>query len=137
MSHRPDLSSPPSPEQMSAPTPKPSGSPTQSGGFDANRPTIISLLYLGSIITGFSGLIGIVLAHVWSGEDNPDWMASHYTFLIRTFWIGFAASVLLAITIIGLIVVWVPFIWVAVRSIVSLVNAQKQQPMPDPKSWLI
>jgi len=43
----------------------------------------------------------------------------------------------LLITIIGLIVVWVPFIWVAVRSIVSLINAQKQEPMPDPKSWLI
>ncbi|MEP2735547.1 MAG: DUF4870 domain-containing protein [Erythrobacter sp.] len=123
------------------PTPKPSGSPTPSaGGFDANRPTIISLLYLGSFITGISGLVGIVLAHVWSGEEQEPWLASHYTYLIRTFWIGFVASIIgvvLSIVLIGIPLLMATAVWVGVRSIMSLIKAQKQEPMPDPETFLI
>ncbi len=122
------------------PAPKPSGSPTPNNGFDANRPTIISLLYLGSYFTGISGLVGIVLAHVWSGEDNPEWMASHLTYLIRTFWIGFLASIVgivLSIVLIGIPILMAAAIWVAVRSIMSIIKAQKQEPMPDPETLLI
>ncbi len=39
--------------------------PAQPGGFDLNHPTIISLLYLGSFITGITGIVGIVLAYIW------------------------------------------------------------------------
>lgn len=122
------------------PTPKPSGSPVQSGGFDANRPTIISLCYLGSFITGISGLVGIVLAHVWSGEEQEPWMASHFTYLIRTFWIGFVASivgVVLSIVLIGIPLLMATAVWVGVRSVMSLIKAQKQEPMPDPETLLI
>ena len=37
---------------------------TSNTGFEFNQPTIISLLYLGSFVTGISGLVGVVLAHV-------------------------------------------------------------------------
>lgn len=123
-----------------SPAPKPSGSPTPSGGFDANRPTIISLCYLGSYITGISGLVGIVLAHVWQGEDNPEWMASHLTYLIRTFWIGVLASIVgivLSVVLIGIPILLAAAVWVGVRSIMSLIKAQKQEPMPDPQTLLI
>jgi uncharacterized membrane protein len=109
---------------------------TTSGGFDFNQPTIISLCYLGSFITGLSGLVGIILAHVWQGENQAEWAASHFTYLIRTFWIGLAVSVVLTITIIGMIALPLPMIWVAVRSVMSLIKAQKQEPMPDPKTLL-
>lgn len=110
--------------------------PTNSGGFDFNQPTIISLCYLGSFITGISGLVGIVLAHVWQGDNQANWAASHFTYLIRTFWIGIAVSILLTITIIGMIALPLPAIWVGVRSVMSLIKAQKQEPMPDPKTLL-
>lgn len=121
------------------PAPKPSGSPTPAGGFDANRPTIISLLYLGSFITGISGLVGIVLAHVWSGESDDAWTASHYQYLIRTFWIGFLASIIgvvLSIVLIGIPILMATAVWVGVRSVMSLIKAQKQEPMPDPETLL-
>lgn len=123
-----------------SPAPKPSDSPTPAGGFDANRPTIISLCYLGSYITGISGLVGIVLAHVWQGEDNPEWMASHLTYLIRTFWIGLIAmivGIVLSIVLIGVPILLAAAVWVGVRSIMSLIKAQKQEPMPDPQTLLI
>ncbi|MEL7198126.1 MAG: hypothetical protein AAGL10_07400 [Pseudomonadota bacterium] len=113
--------------------------PTTNSGFDFNQPTIISLLYLGSFVTGISGLIGIVLAHVWQGENGDDWAASHFTYLITTFWVGFAASIIASIltfVLIGLLLFPLIFIWVGVRSVMSLIKAQRQEPMPDPKTLL-
>ena len=116
------------------------GPPVQSGGFDANRPTIISLLYVLSFATGITGIIGIVLAHVWGGEPEADWQRSHYSYLIRTFWFGLLASVVagvLSIVLIGLLLFPLIAIWFGVRSVMSLVKAQKREPMPDPETlWI-
>ena len=85
----------PATRQTDTATPPPATAPqgqqqVTNSGFDFNQPTIISLLFLGSYFTGFSGLVGIVLAHVWQGDNSEEWAASHFTYLIRTFWIGFA-----------------------------------------------
>lgn len=113
--------------------------PRPNSGFDFNQPTIINLLYLGSFVTGFSGLVGIVLAHVWQGDNQEEWAKSHFTYMIRTFWIGFIASIvasLLMIVLIGFLLLPIIAIWFGVRSVMSLVKAQKQEPMPDPETLL-
>lgn len=112
---------------------------TTNNGFDLNQPTIIALCYLGSFVTGFSGLVGIVLAHVWQGDNDAEWAASHFTYLIRTFWIGligFIIAGVLSIVLIGLLLMPLIAIWVGVRSVMSLIKAQKQEPMPDPQTLL-
>ena len=122
------------------PATRPEGrAPARADGFDANRPTIVSLLYLASFVTGITGLVGIVLAHVWKGEPHESWMTSHYTYLIRTFWIGFAASIVaavLSVILIGMLLFPIIAIWVGVRSVLSLLKAQKHEPMPDPQTLL-
>jgi len=113
--------------------------PANNSGFDFNQPTIISLCYLGSFVTGITGLVGVVLAHVWQGENKDNWAGSHLTYLIRTFWIGFAASILamiLSFVLIGFLLFPLIAIWVGVRSVMSLIKAQKQEPMPDPQTLL-
>ncbi|MEP0390647.1 MAG: hypothetical protein ABJ205_07745 [Erythrobacter sp.] len=110
-----------------------------NGGFDFNQPTIISLCYLASFVTGITGLVGIVLAHVWSGESKDDWSASHFSYLIRTFWFGFAGFVIagvLSFVFIGILLMPLIAIWVGVRSVMSLLKAQKQEPMPDPNTLM-
>ena len=110
-----------------------------NSGFDFNQPTIINLLYLGSFITGFSGLVGIVLAHVWQGENQEEWARSHFTYMIRTFWISFAASIVAFVLIfflIGIFLFPLIAIWFGVRSVMSLVKAQRREPMPDPETLL-
>lgn len=118
---------------------QPKPTPPANGGFDLNNPTIISLLYLGSFITGITGLVGIVLAYVWRADQEP-WAASHFTFLIRTFWIGLLASfvsALLVIILIGIPMLIAVSVWFAVRSVVSIVKAQRREPMPNPETWWI
>lgn len=118
---------------------KPATSGTSSG-FDLNQPTIISLLYLASFVSGFTGIVGVVLAFIWRGETKAEWEASHYQYLINTFWIGLAGSILgviLTIVLIGIPLLIAVAVLVIIRSVMSLVAAQKREPMPNPGSWLI
>ena len=118
--------------------PKPEATPT--GGFDFNRPTIIGLLFVGSYLTGISCLIGLVLAYVWKSEPHQPWEATHYTYLIRTFWLALAAIFIGIITLIigiGFLILFAVGIWALVRVILSLVKAQQRAPMPDPMTLLV
>lgn len=115
-------------------TPQP---PAQPAGFDFNRPTIISLLYLASFISGVTGIVGVVLAHIWRGDSPAGWEQSHFTYLIRTFWfglIGMIIGIVLSIVLIGIPIIIAVSVWVIIRSVVSLLKAQKHEPMPDPET---
>lgn len=118
--------------------PKPTPTPVNAG-FEFNNPTIISLLYLASFITGITAIVGVVLAFVWRGEARADWEASHYQYLINTFWIGLVGSIagfVLMIVLIGFLVLMAVAVLVVVRCVMSLLNAQKHAPMPNPSTWL-
>lgn len=128
---------PPTSEPVAA---SPATPPVTAASFDFNRPTIISLLYLASCVVGFTGLIGLVLGYVWKGEPHEGWEDSHFTYLIRTFWIGLlgiAVSVILTLVLIGIFTGIAVGIWILVRSVMSLLKAQKREPMPDPQTWMI
>ena len=116
------------------------GPPATSGGFDLNRPTIISLLYLISFATGITGIVGIIMAHVWAGEPEAEWQKSHYQYLIRTFWFGVLGTIIggvLMLVVIGMFILPLVAIWFGIRSVMSLVKAQRQEPMPDPTTlWI-
>ena len=122
-----------------APAQQTTAQQTTTAGFDFNRPTIISLLYLSSFVLGLTVIIGVVLAYVWKGEPHADWETSHYDYLIRTFWIGLIGSVIsfvLMLVLIGFLLWIAVAVLVVVRSVLSLINAQKQMPMPNPETWL-
>jgi uncharacterized membrane protein len=123
-----------------APSPEPATAQARpTSGFDFNHPTIVSLLYLASMVLGVTAIVGVVLAYVWKGEAHEAWETSHYDYLIRTFWIGLIGaviSVLLFIVLIGFLLLVAVGVLVVVRCVLSLVNAQKRMPMPNPDTWL-
>ena len=130
------------PKTAPEPTVQPQGTPpAATGGFDFNQPTIIALLYIASaLVGGLSGIVGVVLAFMWKGEPKAEWEVSHYKYLINTFWIGLVGCVVgivLLLVVIGIFVLMAVGLLVLVRSVMSLINAQKHQPMPNPDSWLI
>ena len=106
-------------------------------GVDDNRPLIVAVLYLASFVTGITGLVGVVLAHMWQGDARGDWTASHFTYQIRTFWVAFLASIvaaLLTIVFIGFLLFPLIAIWFGVRSVLSLMRASNKEPMPNPET---
>ena len=70
---------------------------------------------------------------------HSDWEDTHFRYLIRTFWLGLIGTVIgtvLLIVLIGFLVWLAVGVLVIVRCVLSLINAQKQQPMPNPDTWL-
>lgn len=111
--------------------------PPANSGFDMNQPTIVGLLYIASFLVGLTGIVGVVLAYIWRGDSKAPWEQSHYTYLIRTFWlglVGFVVSLVLTVVLIGIPLMIAVAVWVLVRSIVSLLKAQKHEPMPNPET---
>ena len=100
-------------------------------------PLIIYILYLVPI--GVTHIVGLVMAYV-ARDTAPEWLRSHYTFQIRTFWIGLLYAVvagLLCFVFIGFLVVPVVVIWFIVRCALGLVRLSQRQPYPTPQSWTI
>lgn len=131
----------PKPNPSPGPAPSPSTSPSAqpASSFDFNQPTIISVLYLSGFMLGVTWIVGVVLAYVWKSEAEAEWEISHYTYLIRTFWIGFIGtviSIILMIILIGFLLWAAVAVLMVVRCVLSLINAQKQEPMPNPETWL-
>lgn len=111
--------------------------PEAASGFDLNRPTIIALLYLASFLTGITALIGLVLAYVWKNEPHEPWERSHYSYHIRSFWYGLIGSLIcgiLTLILIGLLGFVVLAVWLAVRTVLALLKAQRREPIPDPET---
>lgn len=123
---------------MNDPTTPPNATPP-AGGFDLNRPTIINLLYLASFVTGITSIVGLVLCYVWKSDAHEPWEATHYQYLANTFWFGLAGFVIgfiLMIVLIGFLVWIAVAIWFVVRVVMSMINAQKREPMPNPGTLL-
>jgi uncharacterized membrane protein len=122
-------------EEIMSDNTTPPDSPMKAG-FDLNGPTIISLLYLSSLIFGVTAIVGLVLAYVWRGEAE-EWEESHYSYLIRTFWLGLAGfliSLVLTVLVIGFFTMIAIGVVVIIRSIMSLIRAQKHEPIPRPET---
>ncbi len=99
---------------------------------------IIYILYLVSLVLGITGLVGLIMAYVYK-SDAPEWLKTHYQWQIRTFWIGLLFAVIGIITtsiMIGFLVLLFNVVWFIVRCVKGLSALEKQQPLPQPTSWL-
>ncbi len=105
----------------------------------ANNIQLIYVLYLVGFVVGITAVVGIVLAYLNRGKSEG-WVETHYTWAIRTFWIGvlFAAvSVLLMIIGIGFVLLLAAGVWVVVRTVVGLQAVSRGDPIRNPESWML
>jgi uncharacterized membrane protein len=101
---------------------------------------LIYILYLVSVVVGITMLIGLVMAYLNRGQASGTWAHSHYTYQIRTFWIGLLYSlicVVLMIIGIGFLLIIAVLIWGVVRCVRGLQWASSSQPVPNPQGWLV
>ena len=98
---------------------------------------ISSGFHLAAPLMGLVGIAGLIVAYVKRGEAEGTWIASHLTWLIRTFWFSLlwgAIGMVFAVTIIGLVIaipLWaVASIWVIYRVIRGYLLFNDSKPIP-------
>jgi len=99
---------------------------------------IVYLAYLGSLAFPPLAIAGLVLAYV-NRDAAPDWLKSHYTFQIRTFWIGllfWAVSIAFFVILIGFVLIFATIAWLIVRCALGLDRLLKREAYPNPESWI-
>ena len=90
-------------------------------------------------IVGF-GLIGVIIAYLKRAEARGTLWESHFTYIIRTFWLGVLGLIIgIATSFIGIgaLILFAVAVWWLIRSIYSLLKAVDQRPIPNPETWLI
>ena len=95
-------------------------------------------LYAASFLTGVSGIVGLVIAYVKRGEAAGTIYESHFTYAIRTFWIGLAMAfigVLLSIVGIGLLILPLTGVWFIVRVVRAFLSLLDAKPIANPSRF--
>ena len=94
---------------------------------------------VGAFLTGWPSIIAVILNYVKRGEVRGTWLESHFRWQIRTFWFGLLwVSLCFAFVIgtlgIGIIVAWIPFIfvtfWFIYRVVRGWMTLSDRRPMP-------
>jgi|TARA_R100000501_G_scaffold13151_3_gene24078 uncharacterized membrane protein len=117
----------------------PSGPST--GDLTQNKPLITAIVMLCGIFTGgLTTLAGGILAYLLQADAVPgSWEETHYRYHIRTFWgsvIGVAVATVLLLLLIGFFLFPILAMWLIVRSVIALLKAKENRPMPNPTTWL-
>jgi uncharacterized membrane protein len=105
----------------------------------AQNALVIYILYLVGFVIGISAIIGVVMAYLNRGKAGG-FVETHYTWLIRTFWIGLlysAIAVVLAFVAIGFVLMFAVMVWAVIRLVKGLMALNKNEPIPDPMTWWI
>ena len=100
---------------------------------------VIYVLYLASMIVGITSIIGVVIAYMNRGKAGG-WLESHYTWAIRTFWMGILYSLIAAVLMIvgiGFLLIIAVAIWAIIRIVKGLQKVARDEAIDDPETWLI
>jgi len=123
--------------------------------FSGNEGTakLVYILYLVGLVTGgLTLVIAVVIAYV-TRDDADDWLQSHYSFIIRTFWIGllfvFSAWLLtiigaiLTVVLVGYIVIPLAalfglftVIWLIIRCAKGIRFVDDKRAIDNPMTWM-
>lgn len=100
----------------------------QKGNLSAAKTNYI--LYLVALVIGITAIIAVIFAYVKRGSDNPEWVNSHFSFQIQTFWYGLVYAIVglaTSVIIIGWFILLFWMIWLIVRCVkgMSALDAQK------------
>ena len=76
---------------------------------------------VGAFVFSLPSIVAVVLSYLKRGEAAGTFLESHYRWLIRTFWfavlwgaIAIVVTLVLVITIVGILVAWLPVLVVGV-----------------------
>ncbi|MBX3506889.1 MAG: hypothetical protein KF895_15520 [Parvibaculum sp.] len=111
---------------------------TQPASGELDAPKLVYILYFISIVVGVTAIAGVIVAYL-KRNGAPAVATSHYTFQIRTFWIGLLYALISAVTSvigIGILLAIATLVWFLVRAIKGFMLALDGKPVADPETWL-
>lgn len=100
---------------------------------------IIYGLYAASFVLGITSIVAIILNYIKRDSVAGTVYASHFSWQIRTFWIGLAGMVLAVVTlfiVIGWPVAIATIVWVVYRLVMGAVRLMDDQPIAEGKYGL-
>jgi len=98
----------------------------------------IYVLYAAGLVVGITALAGIVIAYMNRGKSEA-WVETHYTWAIRTFWIGLLYALISAVTMIvaiGFLLGLATTVWFIARLVIGWQRISRREPIANPESWL-
>jgi uncharacterized membrane protein len=119
-------------------TPDPSSGPAAGPVEDADGVKLVYILYFLAFVIGISAIAGVIVAYLKRGEASAV-SSTHYTFQIRTFWIGLLFSlvgVLTSVILVGWLVLLFLIVWLLVRNIKGFMAISDNRPIAEPETWL-
>ncbi len=134
----PTESTPPTPQPPVAPPPEPAPPPNNPLNDERQMAMIVYIAYLAAFAFPPLSIAGVVLAYV-NRSAAPDWLKSHYTFQVYTFWIGLLFSVvsfLLCFVLIGFLLIFATMAWYVIRCALGINRLMQREAYPNPTSWI-
>ena len=99
---------------------------------------LVYILYLVGIVFGITSIIGLILAYMNKSNDE-NIINNHYTFQIRTFWIGtlfIFVGIITLFIFVGVLILIFALVWYIIRCIQGLKYIENGEPIPNPNSWM-
>jgi len=99
---------------------------------------LIYILYLIGLVFGITAIAGVVVAYSNKDDEMPDWLKSHYHYLINTFWKGLImilVGVLTIVLIVGIFILIFWTVWIIVRCVNGIKYLDSKQAHPNPEGW--
>lgn len=104
---------------------------------------VVHGLYVATFFTGITSIPGVIVAYLKRGDARGTRYESHFTYAIRTFWLGLAGTLLIAmlfLTIIGIplcaVMIGLLSIWWIIRMVRPIVALLDNRPIADPYTYL-
>ena len=118
---------------------------------DRAMPAVVYALYILGLFHGLTIIVGVIMAYVLRDGAGPV-MGSHYTYVIRTFWVSLiwliiGGAIMLVSIPFTFILIGIPvmmaggaicglaWLWALVRSIVGVVRLADGRPIERPLSY--
>ena len=104
----------------------------------AKMAQIIYFLYLATLVIQIAHFVGAVMAYLNKDENSP-WIETHFQYQIRTFWMYTLYLVIAALTAffgVGVFVFVIAAVWLVIRCATGMKYLYREQPVPNPTTWL-
>lgn len=106
--------------------------------FSAVTGMLTPALVVTAFLTGWPSIIAVILNYVKRSEARETWLASHFSWQLRTFWFALlwlVVGAILFVTVVGIpiaLVLWIAIgIWVLYRLIRGWLALVSRKALPD------